>query len=57
MYHILQSLHIMCLHGDALIRASRDHRGFLIWCQENLLIEKYEFPLEFKFCLMQLNVS
>ncbi|XP_065352317.1 protein unc-79 homolog isoform X2 [Cloeon dipterum] len=39
LYHILQSLHILCLHGDALVKASRDHRGFLIWCQENLLIE------------------
>ncbi|XP_059468536.1 protein unc-79 homolog isoform X3 [Neocloeon triangulifer] len=39
LYHILQSLHILLLHGDALVKASRDHRGFLIWCQENLLIE------------------
>lgn len=40
LYYMLQCLHILCLHGDALTKASKDHLGFLIWCQENLLIKK-----------------
>lgn len=39
-YYMLQCLNVLALNGDALNRASRDHRGFLIWCQENLLIRK-----------------
>ena len=39
-YYMLQCLNVLALHGDALTKASRDHRGFLIWCQENLLIKK-----------------
>lgn len=41
LYQMLQCLNIMALHGDALSDAARDHRGFFIWCQENLLIKKY----------------
>lgn len=40
LYYMLQCLNILALHGDALTKAARDHRGFLIWCQENLLIKK-----------------
>ncbi|XP_068085270.1 protein unc-79 homolog [Anabrus simplex] len=39
LYYMLQCLNIMCLHGDALTKAAKDHRGFLIWCQENLTIK------------------
>lgn len=39
-YYMLQCLNLLALHGDALTKASRDHRGFLIWCQENMLIKK-----------------
>ncbi|XP_021924860.1 protein unc-79 homolog isoform X4 [Zootermopsis nevadensis] len=39
LYYMLQCLHILCLHGDALTKASKDHLGFIIWCQENLLIK------------------
>lgn len=39
-YYMLQCLNVLALHGDALNKAARDHRGFLIWCQENLLIKK-----------------
>ncbi|GBP28888.1 Protein unc-79 homolog [Eumeta japonica] len=35
LYHLLQCLHVLVLNADVL----SDHRGFLIWCQENLLIE------------------
>lgn len=40
LYYMLQCLNILALHGDALSDAARDHRGFFIWCQENLLIKK-----------------
>lgn len=36
LYHLLQCLQVLVLNADALA----DHRGFLIWCQENLLIDK-----------------
>ncbi|XP_055384456.1 protein unc-79 homolog isoform X2 [Condylostylus longicornis] len=39
LYYILQCLNVMALHGDALTKAVREHRGFFIWCQENLLIK------------------
>lgn len=41
LYFMLQCLNVLALHGDALSDASRDHRGFFIWCQENLLIKKW----------------
>lgn len=40
LYFMLQCLNVLALHGDALSIAARDHRGFFIWCQENLLIKK-----------------
>lgn len=40
LYFMLQCLNVLALHGDALSDAARDHRGFFIWCQENLLIKK-----------------
>lgn len=40
LYHALQCIHILVLHGDAFTKASKDDRGFFIWCQENLLIKK-----------------
>ncbi|XP_052119474.1 protein unc-79 homolog isoform X4 [Frankliniella occidentalis] len=39
LYHMLQCLHVLVLHGDALSRATKEYRGFVIWCQENLLIK------------------
>ncbi|XP_012267707.2 protein unc-79 homolog isoform X12 [Athalia rosae] len=39
LYYMLQCLNIMCLHGDAFNTAVKDHQGFFIWCQENLLIK------------------
>lgn len=41
LYFMLQCLNVLALHGDALSEAAKDHRGFFIWCQENLLIKKY----------------
>lgn len=40
LYYMLQCLNILILHGDACTKASKEHRGFFIWCQENLLIKK-----------------
>ncbi|XP_039969055.1 protein unc-79 homolog isoform X6 [Bactrocera tryoni] len=39
LYYVLQCLNVMALHGDALAKAAREHRGFFIWCQEHLLIK------------------
>ncbi|KAM7364575.1 UNC-79 domain-containing protein isoform 2-T2 [Cochliomyia hominivorax] len=39
LYYVLHCLNVMTLHGDALAKAAREHRGFFIWCQENLLIK------------------
>lgn len=35
LYHICECLKYLVLHGEALAHAANDHRGFLIWCQEN----------------------
>jgi protein unc-79 len=40
LYQTMQCLNILVLNGDAFTKAARDHRGFFIWCQENLLIRK-----------------
>lgn len=40
LYFMLQCLNVLALNGDALSDAARDHRGFFIWCQENLLIKQ-----------------
>lgn len=40
LYYALQCIYILVLHGDAFTKASKDHRGFFIWSQENLLIKK-----------------
>ena len=38
LYHLLYCLKLMSLHSEVLNKAAKNHRGFLIWCQENLLI-------------------
>jgi len=43
LYYMLQCLNVLCLYGDAFNIAVKDHQGFFIWCQENLLIKKYVF--------------
>lgn len=40
LYHMLLLLKLKCLHAEVLNKAAREHRGFLIWCQENLLVTK-----------------
>lgn len=36
--YMLESLKMMCLHGDILNFAFREHQEFFIWCQENVFI-------------------
>ncbi|CAL1284324.1 unnamed protein product [Larinioides sclopetarius] len=38
LYHVLACLKVMCLHSEVLNKAAHNHRGFLIWCQENILV-------------------
>ncbi|CAN8008929.1 unnamed protein product [Ixodes pacificus] len=40
LYHLLTCLKLLSLHAEVLNKAAHDHRGFLIWCQENLLVSK-----------------
>jgi len=44
-YQALQCIYLLALHGDVFSKAAKDHRGFFIWCQENLLIKRYIFTL------------
>uniref|UniRef100_A0A915CI63 Uncoordinated protein 79 n=1 Tax=Parascaris univalens TaxID=6257 RepID=A0A915CI63_PARUN len=39
-FFMLSTLKLLCLHCESLLNARREHRGFLIWAQENLLIPK-----------------
>lgn len=40
-YYMLKCLNILILYGDACTKASRENKGFFIWCQEHLIIRKY----------------
>uniref|UniRef100_A0A915IDA8 Uncharacterized protein n=1 Tax=Romanomermis culicivorax TaxID=13658 RepID=A0A915IDA8_ROMCU len=40
-FFILHTMKYLCLHAEALNNAHKEHRGFLIWAQENILISKY----------------
>ncbi len=39
-YHLLLCLQRLIHQGEALMQAHRDHKGFLIWCQEHLLLRQ-----------------
>ncbi|VDK82312.1 unnamed protein product, partial [Onchocerca ochengi] len=39
-YYMLTTVKFLCLHCESLLNARREHRGYLIWAQENLLIPK-----------------
>mgnify|MGYP001020619545 CR=1 FL=1 len=50
---ILQSLHLLILHGDILSKNSKDYLGFVIWCQEKLIVRKLVvFQVLFYFQLL-----
>ncbi|XP_042883659.1 protein unc-79 homolog isoform X4 [Penaeus japonicus] len=38
-YHMCECLKYLVLHGEAMAHAANEHRGFLIWCQENKSIK------------------
>lgn len=40
LYYMLKCLNILILYGDACTRASKENKGFFIWCQEHLIIKK-----------------
>ncbi|CEF65747.1 Protein unc-79 homolog [Strongyloides ratti] len=39
-YFLLECLKYLCLHYDSFSKLKKEHRGFIIWLQENLLIPK-----------------
>ncbi|XP_076339617.1 UNC-79 domain-containing protein isoform X3 [Tachypleus tridentatus] len=49
LYHLLFCLKLLCLHAEVLNKAAQDHKGFLIWCQENLLVESIWKLLQTEF--------
>ncbi len=49
LYHLLYCLKLMSLHSEVLNKAAKNHRGFLIWCQENLLIQNLWKLLQSEF--------
>lgn len=57
LYHLLYCLKIMSLHAEVLNKSAKNHRGFLIWCQENLLIPNLWTLLQAEFSqISQLGV-
>nr|AYV89233.1 unc-79-like protein [Tetranychus evansi] len=57
LYHIVYILKLMALHSEILNKAAKNHRGFLIWCQENLLIPNLWSLLQAEFSqISQLSV-
>lgn len=53
---MLQVINILCLNGDAFTKASKEHRGFFIWAQENILIKRYEFYINSHFLFFNNNI-
>lgn len=49
LYHLLGTLKTMCLHAEVLNKATKDHRGFFIYCQENLLLHNLWTLLQAEF--------
>ncbi|UMM25245.1 hypothetical protein L5515_005145 [Caenorhabditis briggsae] len=39
-FFVMSSIKYLCLHCEALSNARREHRGFLIWTQENQMVPK-----------------
>lgn len=58
LYHLLSCLKILALHAECLSKAAKEHRGFLIWCQENLLINNLWNQLQSEYShVAQLSVQ
>lgn len=41
LYNMLNCLRILCLHGESLYLARKDHPQFLAYIQEKMLIPRY----------------
>ncbi|XP_050313784.1 protein unc-79 homolog isoform X3 [Anthonomus grandis grandis] len=39
LYYMLKCLNVLILYGDACTKASKENKGFFIWCQEQLIIQ------------------
>ncbi|XP_030755941.1 protein unc-79 homolog [Sitophilus oryzae] len=39
LYYMLKCLNVLILYGDACTKASKENKGFFIWCQEHLIIK------------------
>ncbi|CAH1121159.1 unnamed protein product [Ceutorhynchus assimilis] len=39
LYYMLKCLNVLILYGDACTKASKENKGFFIWCQEHLTIK------------------
>ncbi|CAD6192945.1 unnamed protein product [Caenorhabditis auriculariae] len=39
-FFCMSTLKLLCLHCETLSNARREHRGFLIWIQENMMVPK-----------------
>ncbi|KAL1492637.1 hypothetical protein ABEB36_010867 [Hypothenemus hampei] len=39
LYYMLKCLNILILYGDACVKASKENKGFFIWCQEHLIVK------------------
>lgn len=44
LFNMLSCLKILCLHGECLYLARKDHPQFLAYIQEKMLIPRYSTP-------------
>lgn len=42
LYNMLNCVRILCLHGECLYHARKDHPQFLAYVQEKMLIPRYK---------------
>ena len=49
LYHLLYCLKLLTLHSEILNKSAKNYKGFLIWCQENLLIPNLWSLLQSEF--------
>lgn len=51
LFNMLNCLKILCLHGECLYIARKDHPQFLAYIQDHMLIARYVFIAHFVFTL------
>ncbi|KJH47977.1 hypothetical protein DICVIV_05912 [Dictyocaulus viviparus] len=52
----MNTLKFLCLHCGSLSNARREHRGFLIWIQESMMVPKLWARLRSDFAQLYLNI-